>query len=293
MRRGVIREPTTVTVGGGLAVGLYEYGDRTGRPVMVFHGVPACGAGFAFADEPARNRKLRLIAPDRPGVGLSAPLDGGWTVGSYPAIVTQLADALGVDRFAVWGWSGGGPYAVACAATNPERVTRAAVSASMGEIGVWAQDADFEKTDRQMLSMVRKHPRLARTMMALTARMARMSPKSAAKSFAKQLSESDRVVIDQLGTPAEAMALFTQAFLRGARGVIDDYRAIGQPWGVELGAMTAPIKIFQGDADPMVPARHSRELAKRVPEAELVIWPGEGHLAMVTHVSEVIDWLVA
>jgi pimeloyl-ACP methyl ester carboxylesterase len=129
--------------------------------------------------------------------------------------------------------------------------------------------------------------------MALTARLARMSPKSAAKSFAKQLSESDRQVIDDLGTPAEAMALYTQAFLRGARGVVDDYRAIGQPWGVDIAAITAPLKVFQGDADPMVPARHSRELAQRVRGAELVIWPGEGHLGTVTHVGEILDCLVA
>jgi pimeloyl-ACP methyl ester carboxylesterase len=286
----MIPEPRTVTVGSGRTVGLYEYGNPTGQPVMVFHGVPACGAGFVFADEPARERRLRLIAPDRPGVGLSTAFDG-WTVGSYPSMVTEFADALDIDRFAVWGYSGGGPYAVACAAAVGERVSRAAISAGMGQVGVWAEDDDFEKSDRQMLAMARTRPGLARTIMAVTSRLARMSPKSATKSFAKQLSESDRAVIDTLGTPAEAMALYTQAFLRGARGVIDDYRAIGQPWGVDLAAITAPVKVFQGDADPMVPVRHSQELAQRVRGAELVIWPGEGHLATVTHVREILDFL--
>ena len=111
------------------------------------------------------------------------------------------------------------------------------------------------------------------------------------KSFAKQLSDSDRAVIESLGPPAEAMALFTQAFRHGARGVVDDYRAVGQPWGVDLGAITVPMRIFQGDADPMVPPRHAEELAKRVPHADLVMWPGEGHLATITHVAEVLDWL--
>jgi pimeloyl-ACP methyl ester carboxylesterase len=172
-------------------------------------------------------------------------------------------------------------------------VVRAAISAGMGQVGVWAKDDDFEKTDRQMLAMARKRPALARTIMAASARLARMSPKSATKSFAKQLSESDQAVIDRLGSPAEAMALFTQAFLRSARGVVDDYRAIGQPWGVDLAAVTAPLKVFQGDADPMVPARHSQELAQRVRGAELVMWPGEGHLATVSHVREILDWLGA
>src|SRR4249920_3587779 len=98
----------------GEIVGVYEYGDPDGAPVMVFHGTPACGAGFAWADEPARVRGLRLIAPDRPGVGLSSRI-ASWTVADYPQLVTALADTLGVDRFAVWGYSGGGPYAAACA----------------------------------------------------------------------------------------------------------------------------------------------------------------------------------
>ena len=68
-------DPREVPVDGRI-VGIYEYGDPAGAPVMVLHGTPACGAGFAWADDPARERGLRLVAPDRPGVGLSSPLDG-------------------------------------------------------------------------------------------------------------------------------------------------------------------------------------------------------------------------
>src|SRR3954452_21242937 len=109
-------------------VGVYDYGDPEGAPVFAFHGTPACGAGFAWADEPAAALGLRVIAPDRPGVGRSTPGALG-TVADYPARVAALADALGWERFAVWGYSGGGPYAVACAALLPDRVTTAAVAA--------------------------------------------------------------------------------------------------------------------------------------------------------------------
>ena len=152
--------PREVDVGGRI-VGVYNYGDPDGAPVMVFHGTPACGAGFAWADGPARDRALHLIAPDRPGVGLSSRL-ASWTVGEYPAMVAALADALGVSRFSVWGYSGGGPYAAACAAALPDRVSAAAVAAGMGQIGVWAKADEFEKTDRQMLALATKRPWLAR-----------------------------------------------------------------------------------------------------------------------------------
>lgn len=111
------------------------------------------------------------------------------------------------------------------------------------------------------------------------------------KSFEKELSPSDRAVAASYESPAEAMALFTQAFLRGSRGVVDDYRAIAGPWNLDLAAIAVPVRIFQGTDDSMVPARHSKELAQRVPGADLVEWPGEGHLATVGHADEVLGWL--
>src|SRR6476659_1974714 len=99
--------PLQVITVGVQRVGLYEFGDPQGQPVLTFHGVPASGAGFDFADAPARKRGLRILAPDRPGIGRSSAADG-WGIADYPPMVARLADALGVDRFGVWGYSGGG-----------------------------------------------------------------------------------------------------------------------------------------------------------------------------------------
>lgn len=282
-----VPSPREVDVG-GRPVGVYEYGDPAGTPVMVFHGTPACGAGFTWADAPARERGLRLIAPDRPGIGLSRRATS-YRISDYPAQVRALADALGIHQYAVWGYSGGGPYAVACAASPAGRVTSSTVAAGMGQMGVWASADDFEKTDRQMLGLVTKHPAVARVLLSTSGRVARISPKVALKSFVAQLNPSDRTVAETLGPPEEALALFTQAFLRGARGVVDDYAAIAQPWGFDVTTIDLPMSIFHGDADPMVPLRHGEELAKRVPGAQLTVWPGEGHLGTITHVGEILD----
>jgi pimeloyl-ACP methyl ester carboxylesterase len=284
-----IPEPREVPVGAGV-VGVYEYGDAGGAPVFVFHGTPACGAGFAWADEPARERRLRLLAPDRPGVGRSTRR-AGYTVADYPPAVAAFADVLGIEQFAVWGYSGGGPYAVACAALLPDRVTKAVVSAGMGQVGVWAKPDDFESTDRRMLGLAPKHPAVARMIMSTTGRLARIAPKGAMKSFDKQLSEADRAVVSTLGAPSDAMALFTQAFTHGAHGVVDDYVALAQPWGVALDTIRVPVTVFHGDADSMVPLRHGEELVARVPGARLKVWAGAGHLGTVAHVDQVLDAL--
>jgi pimeloyl-ACP methyl ester carboxylesterase len=280
--------PHTVEVGSA-TVGYYTYGAPEGDPVLVFHGTPASGAGFAWADRSAASRRLRLIAPDRPGVGLSSR--GSWTVASYPTMVAAFADALGIDRFAVWGYSGGGPYAVASAAELPRRVTAAAVTSGMGQIPTWARVDEFEKTDRQFLRMATKRPRLARALLGTVGRLARLAPASAMRSFEKQLSPVDRAVIQILGTPRETMALFTQAFLRGSAGVVADYAALARPWDVDLAAIDCPFYVAHGTADQMVPLAHSVALAERVASATMVTWLDEGHHASVTHVDQILDAL--
>lgn len=288
----MIPQPTVVHVDGIGGVGVYEFGARDGRPVLTFHGTPACGAGFDWADEPATARDLRIIPPDRPGVGLSTPIDD-WSVRDYPPIVAALADALEVDRFAVWGYSGGGPYAIATAAAHPDRVVAAAIAAGMGEVGTFAAPDDFARTDRQFLALSLTRPMVARALLRAAARFARLSPKAAVRNMEKELSESDVKVIAQMGEPRDAVALFTQAVMKSARGVVDDYRSIARTWGVDFESIRVPVKIFQGTADTMVPLRHAEGLVERIPGAEFTAWPGEGHLGPVTHVDEILDWLAA
>lgn len=280
--------PTPVRVGVH-TVGVWQYGDPTGRPVFAFHGVPASGAGFAWADATAVAHGLRLLAPDRPGVGTSSR-SADWRVCDYPARVEALADVLDIDTFAVWGYSGGGPYAAACAVQSA-RVAAAAICAGMGQIcDGWARIDDFEKTDAQLLRLVSTRTWQARAMLTVAARSARLSPAGAIKSFAKQLSTTDRLVLDQLGQPRDVMRLFTEAFTNGSHGVVADYAALAKPWGLDLTPPSRPLSVWHGDDDPMVPIDHSRVLADRL-GVDVNVWSGEGHLATITHVGEVMQWI--
>jgi pimeloyl-ACP methyl ester carboxylesterase len=216
----------------------------------------------------------------------------GWSVADHARDLAAFADALGIDSFAVWGYSGGGPYALACASLLGPRVRATAVAAGMGRVGDWATIDDFAKTDRQMLALAVRRPRLARLVMSIANRAARLSPKRALASFEKELGPPDLELLAAAGDDAvSTMALFTQAFLRGARGVVDDYRAVGSSWGFELSPPVGPVSIWHGDADTMVPVSHAQALAERLPGSTLTIWPGEGHLGTVNHVAEILDSL--
>ncbi|MDX6233275.1 MAG: hypothetical protein QOH68_2286 [Nocardioidaceae bacterium] len=276
---------------GGRAIGYYELGDPGGRPVLLLHGTPACGAGFDWADAAAKQQGLRLLAPDRAGIGRSARRSSE-PLSAYAGEVASFADALGLDRFAVLGYSGGGPFAMSCATGLGDRASAIGVAAGIGDVGRFGVDG-LGPTDIRMLRWSQKRPRLAKLVLGAMAVGAKRSPGTAYKSFAKEVSETDRKVIEGLGPPAEVMALFTEAFAQGAEGVVRDYAALALPWDLDLSAIGVPLLLFHGDADPMVPLAHSEAILAAVPTARLVVFPGEGHLALVTHIDEVLRALTS
>ena len=109
------------------------------------------------------------------------------------------------------------------------------------------------------------------------------------KSFAKELSTRDRAILEEGGPPSEQIAMFTQAFLRGAGGVVADYQALAKSWGFDVGPTMVPVSVWHGDADTMVPLAHSRALVERIPAALMTVWHGDGHLGTISHVGDILD----
>ncbi|NJM35160.1 MAG: alpha/beta hydrolase [Rhodomicrobium sp.] len=131
----------TIALPDGRLIGYAEYGDPHGVPIIGMHGTPGSRLMFRIADETARGLGIRLIAPERPGFGLSS-FQGRFTLSSFAADIGHFADALGIERFAVAGISGGGPYAAAVAALLPERVTALGLISPVGPM------AGAQRTDK-------------------------------------------------------------------------------------------------------------------------------------------------
>jgi pimeloyl-ACP methyl ester carboxylesterase len=248
-----------------------------------------------FADERARAMGVRLLAPDRPGIGLTDKWhDGDYDVASYGPELGAIADALGIDRFGVLGYSGGAPYALAAAHALPDRVTALAVVAGAGQVGAWAERRDFESTDRRLTFLSTRVPPFAVLVLDGAARVSRVAPRVSLWFAQVSMSATDRETMAQFESPRAALALFTRAFERGAHGVVADYAALARPWGFPVEALqdrAVPIAAWHGDADDMVPVRHTEGLVARVSRAELTIWPGAGHLALIDRAGDVLDWL--
>src|SRR3954468_18414177 len=110
---------------GGRTLAVRETGDPDGPAIVAHHGSPGAGLLFRSEVESAAQRGLRLLSYDRPGFGGSSPHEGR-TIADAADDVAAILDALGVERFATYGTSGGGPHALACAARLPGRCIAAA-----------------------------------------------------------------------------------------------------------------------------------------------------------------------
>jgi pimeloyl-ACP methyl ester carboxylesterase len=288
-------EPITVRTADGRVVGYYDYGDPTGAPVVALHGTPACGAGFAWADARARARGIRLLAPDRPGVGASDRWRAGTgrTVDEYAAHLRTFADALGVSEFSVLGYSGGGPYALAAAHALPDRVEAVAIVSGSGQVGVWASIDDFETTDRVLTRLSHRAPVVARVMLEIGVRASRVAPKTSLWFAQLEMEDPDRAVMSEFPSARAALAMFTQSCRPGATGVVDDFAALGRPWGFSVEEITVPVHCWHATTDPIVPMRHTDELVRRIPGAQVTRWDGGGHLAIIDRIDEVLDALTS
>jgi pimeloyl-ACP methyl ester carboxylesterase len=271
-------------------LGYAEYGDRCGFPIINCHGGLSSRLDVAFAAPLCTERNVRFISPDRPGIGLSDPKPGrsilGWTDD-----VRHLSDELGLGRFAVFGWSAGGPYAFACGFRLAERVTKVGTVAAIAPLDVpeAARELGF-RTDRILLPLVRHAPRLAAAALAMARRM---PAEMLRRTLVRELpSPSDREIVASLGTN-EATDFFYEAMHSGARGIVEEYRVLGRPWGFEPEQVEAEVILWQGEQDTLTPMSHARRLADRIPHARLVELPNRGHFLLRLEMPRILDELAA
>jgi pimeloyl-ACP methyl ester carboxylesterase len=271
---------TDLQLADGRTLHAYDTGkdDADGRlAVFWHHGSPNIGAPPEPLFPVAERLGIRWVSYDRPGYGGSTPRPDR-DVASAATDASAVADALGIERFAVMGHSGGGSHALACAALLGERVLGAVVVAGMAPFGAEGLEW-FEGFG----------PGGAAQLRAAAAGRAALE---------KHLAESD----DDPGfTPEDEAALEGEwswlievvrpALSGGMEGFIEDDLAGVGPWGFDPAEVAAPALFVHGGRDRVVPCSHGEWLARRCPSAELWLRPGEGHISILNRGAMALAWL--
>lgn len=267
-------------------------GDGSGRPVLIHSGTPGSRHILESYVRDAEAAGVHLLKYDRPGYGLSTA-HPGHTVADCANDVRDIARAFKIERLAVWGASGGGPRALACAALLPDLVTSAAALASLAPYGAEGLDffAGMGQANSDGIRLQLDDPDAARVQSHLDRdAMLAVTADQMLTAYTGMLPPIDASVLT-FELAVEGVLETQQALEPGAQGWWDDSVAQLAPWGFDLGDIRIPVQVWHGVQDRFVPVQHGRWLATHVPGADVHILDNEGHLSLNRHVPEVHRWL--
>ncbi len=277
----------TITLPDGRLLGYADYGDPAGLPILGLHGTPGSRLMFQIADPIARELGLRLLAPERPGFGISS-YHRGRTLASYARDVADFADALGVARFAVAGVSGGGPYAAACAALLPERVTALGL---ISPIGPMAGDEKPKSIGPGHYIAFRLSPRIPPVLAAMfgIGRFAFLHAPNLIFGFImSRAAPADWAILSRRVVRQNLLRGVGEGCRRGIRGGMQELAIFSRPWNIPFGAIRAPAFLWQGLADRNVPVAASLHLGELIPHCQIRLVDRAGHYWIFDNIHEVL-----
>ncbi|MFC3451983.1 alpha/beta fold hydrolase [Amycolatopsis speibonae] len=266
-----------VGLGDGTTLHTYDTGG-SGPVVFWHHGTPNIGAPPSPLFPAAERLGLRWVSYDRPGYGGSSPRPGR-DVASVASDVEKVADALGVERFAVFGHSGGVPHAFACAALLPERVSALVGVACLAPYGVDGLDWFAGMSAAGVGSLTA----------ALAGREAKENYEATAEFDEQTFTPSDHAAL--AGDWKWFLDVVGPAIEGGPGALIDDDLAYVAPWGFQPSDVTAPVLLLHGGADRIAPVAHGEWLARQCATAEARVFPEDGHISVLRHGEAALEWL--
>jgi pimeloyl-ACP methyl ester carboxylesterase len=250
----------------GRRVAFAEWGPRDGTPVVFHHGSPG-SRRFCPDVEAVVDAKILLLTIDRPGYGGTDPLEEQESTRAVAADTLVVADLLGIEDFSVVGWSGGGPYALACAALAPERVRHAAIVSSPAP----PEREDIRVDVDALAHWVGREEAL----------------------LGAVLGPGDEWVRERRDLTEAFVTSVREGWRQGVRGFADDESTRRRSWGFTLADVHTPTDVWHGGKDAEIPLAEARRLAHGLPRGRLTVVPDAGHWVAVSHWHEILASVAA
>ncbi len=279
----------TITLTDGRTLGFAEYGDANGYPVLYFHGGQESRLSSGFMDDEAKQLGIRIISPDRPGVGLSSVQEARRFL-HWGNDVIELANALGLTSYSVFGLSGGAPHVLATIIADQERIQRASIVAGAtpynykGSLkGMWFPVKLIHwfaswKNDKQLRKVIQDDFNgLVKV------------PEKRIKQFQKYLPKPDRELMTK--HPAygwEFIEGSKESYRMGIDGVVQEWRLYVSDWQMDLATINFPIDLWYGAEDKMAPPQRGEYYHRCLPKARLRVESNEGHFSLIRNHLKII-----
>jgi pimeloyl-ACP methyl ester carboxylesterase len=280
-----------VPLADGRVLGVLDSGQSAGKPIFFFAGFGV--SAHAVHPDPllARSAGARVIAVDRPAIGNSSR-SARRALLDWPRDICELADRLGIDRFGILGWSGGGPHALACAYQLIERVSVTGLFSCAPPFADSDAIASLPVQVKRLAFIARHAPILVQAGCWNHCRRTKRDPDAILARSAEDLCEVDQNIIRDPRFRDALKAGMIHACIQGAGGLSDDVLVIARPWGFGLSQLRVPVHLWHGDRDKTIPIEVGWYLAKAIKDCQANFLPAGGHFSYLTHWSEILTKLV-
>lgn len=282
------RTDSTLKLRDGRTLGYATVGAPEGRVMLYFHGGMSSRLDVDFADKQLVNLDVKIIAPDRPGIGLS-DRQVGRTLSDWASDVRELLVQLNLKNLPLLGWSLGAPYALACSALLSDKLTRVG---TIGGIGPMDYEGAIESLglleDRILLSWPET---LLHLLCPAGIAFKYWSPEKMKRELLRAVKNGPDFQICEALTLEEATAFAYEALRQGFEGTLDDYLALRKPWGFQLKDIQSEVFLWQGTDDNLCPRSTGEKLASRLPHGKLIMVENSGHFLLHRHLSNILSVL--
>lgn len=276
----------------GRMLAFCEYGDRTGKPVIFVHGWPGSRCGARLLDVEASKAGVRLIAPDRPGIGLSDPKPGR-TLLDWSADVKELAHHLGVERISLIGVSAGMPYVLACCYAIPGSIHKAAILSGMGRLDAPGALEQMYAQARVVYSLGQRSSRFAALWVAMFARMVRNAPGVVLEQQERGFCDADRAVFARAEVRQARLDDLQEGCRQGAAAAQLEVALHLADWGFPLGEITTEIFLWHGMLDKSHPLTMATRCVDVLPHCRPIFVAGAGSLGYIDRLKVIFEELFA
>ncbi len=274
----------TIRLTDGRILAYAEYGPANGNPVIAFHGTPGSRLEQVVIPSILNEMNCRLIVVDRPGYGLS-DFQQGRRLLDWPDDVTQLADTLGLDRFAIIGFSGGGPYAAACAFKIPERLIRVALVSSMAPFDTPEMLDSMLPANRALFELAaNNYQQLAQQLTSVAG-----TPEALFNILEGSAPAPDKAIFSNEGFRSMYTKNLTESLRQGLAGIAYDMSLAALPWQFDPADIKAEVCLWHGGQDVNAPLAMGQHLAATIPRCQAYFLPDAGHFLAFTHGKEILQ----
>jgi pimeloyl-ACP methyl ester carboxylesterase len=284
------RTDLAVLLPDGRRLGYADYGDPQGLPIIGLHGTPGSRRMLRIADPVARRLRIRLLAPERPGFGISC-YQRDRDLASYARDIGHFADALGLQRFAMAGISGGGPYAVAGAAFLGDRVAALGLISPVGPVAGPGAVTGIGAGHAAAFRYAPRVPPLLAGAFGIGRLAFLHAPNLIFGFLLSRAAPADWPILSRQEVRCNLIEGVAEGCRPGIRASVQEMRLFSRPWNVPFEEITAPTFLWQGLHDRNVPVAAALRLGELIPDCDTRTIERAGHYWIFDHIDEVLETL--